>query len=458
VEGDLTLRLSFLGGAGTVTGSKFLVERGDHRLLVDCGLFQGFKALRLRNWARFPVDPRQIDAVILTHAHLDHTGYLPLLVKCGFTGPVFCSESTAEFCRILLPDSGYLQEKDADYANRHGFSRHKPALPLYTYEDAVTAIDRLEVIAFDQPQGLPGGATALLRRAGHILGAGSVQLDWAGTCIVFSGDLGRYGDPIMVDPASIEDTDYLLVESTYGNRRHDQRAQEDALNEVIRETIGRGGTVVIPAFAVGRAQSLLFYLHRLKSKGHLANVPVFLDSPMAADASEIFCRQLKDHRLPAHECRAACGVAHYVRNVEESKALTANPMPKVIVSASGMATGGRVLHHLKRYAPDPRNTILFAGFQAGGTRGAAMVAGVEHIKIHGQHVPVRAAVRTLDMLSAHADTDEIMRWLKGFRKAPRMTFVTHGEPTASDTLRHRIEEELGWPCLVPEHGQQVDLS
>ncbi len=212
MEGNLTLRLSFLGGAGTVTGSKFLVERSDRRLLVDCGLFQGFKTLRLRNWARFPVDPRQIDAVILTHAHLDHTGYLPLLVKRGFTGPVFCSESTAEFCRILLPDSGYLQEKDADYANRHGFSKHKPALPLYTYEDAVTAIDRLEVIAFDQPQGLPGGATALLRRAGHILGAGSVQLDWAGTRIVFSGDLGRYGDPIMVDPASIEDTDYLLVE------------------------------------------------------------------------------------------------------------------------------------------------------------------------------------------------------------------------------------------------------
>jgi metallo-beta-lactamase family protein len=458
VEGNATLRLSFLGGAGTVTGSKFLVERGDHRLLVDCGLFQGFKTLRLRNWARFPVDPRQIDAVVLTHAHLDHTGYLPLLVKRGFGGPVFCSESTAEFCRILLPDSGYLQEKDAEYANRHGFSRHKPALPLYTYEDAIRALDRLEIIAFDRPHRMPGGAAALLRRAGHILGAGSVQLDWDGTRIVFSGDLGRYDDPIMVDPVSIEHADYLLVESTYGDRRHNQRAPEDALHEVIRETVGRGGTVVIPAFAVGRAQSLLFYLHCLKADGHMANVPVFLDSPMAVDASEVFCRQLKDHRLPAHECRAACGVARYVRSVEESKALTANPMPKVIVSASGMATGGRVLHHLKHYAPDARNTILFAGFQAGGTRGAAMVADAEHIKIHGQYVPVRAAVLNLDMLSAHADADEIMRWLRGFRTPPRTTFITHGEPTASDTLRHRIEEELGWPCLVPEHGQQVDLS
>jgi len=452
------LRLSFLGGAGTVTGSKFLVEHDDRRLLVDCGLFQGFKTLRLRNWAPFPVDPRLIDAVILTHAHLDHTGHLPLLVKQGFAGPVFCSESTTEFCRILLPDSGHLQEKDAEYANRHAFSKHKPALPLYTLEDAIRALDRLVPIAFDQSQEVPGGATARLRRVGHILGAASVQLDWAGTRIVFSGDLGRYGDATMLDPVPVEHADYLLVESTYGNRRHDKRDPEDALDEIIGETVARGGTVVIPAFAVGRAQSLLFHLHRLKARGRLSNVPVFLDSPMAVDASEVFCRHLQDHRLTARECRDACAVAQYVRDVEESKALTANPMPKVIVSASGMATGGRVLHHLKHYAPDARNTILFAGFQAGGTRGAAMVAGAEHIKIHGQHLPVRAAVRNLEMLSAHADAAEIMRWLKGFRKAPRTTFITHGEPTASDTLRHRIEEELGWSCLVPEHGQQIDLS
>jgi metallo-beta-lactamase family protein len=454
----VTLKLSFLGGAGTVTGSKFLIECNDRRVLVDCGLFQGFKTLRLRNWAPFPTSPGEIDAVILTHAHLDHTGYLPLLVNHGFAGPVFCSGSTAEFCKILLPDSGYLQEKDAEYANRHGFSKHKPALPLYTQQDAIRALDRLEPAAFDRPQDVPGGATALLRRAGHILGAASVQLEWGGTRIVFSGDLGRYDDPIMVDPVPVERTGYLIVESTYGNRRHDTRDPEDALDGIVSETVARGGTVVIPAFAVGRAQSLLFHLHRLKAKGRLANVPVFLDSPMAVDASEVFCRNLEDHRLSARDCRDACRVAHYVRDVEESKAVMFNPMPKVIVSASGMATGGRVLHHLKHHAPDARNTVLFAGFQAAGTRGAAMVAGADQIKIHGRYVPVRAAVSNLEMLSAHADADEIMRWLKGLRNAPRRTFITHGEPAASDALRHRIEEELGWSCLVPEQGQQVDLS
>lgn len=454
---EVTLRLSFLGGAGTVTGSKYLLERDDRRLLVDCGLFQGYKPLRLRNWAPFPIDPRRIDAVILTHAHLDHTGYLPLLVKHGFAGRILCSESTADFCRILLPDSGYLQEKDAEHANRHGFSKHKPALPLYTQQDAIQALEHLMPIAFDRALDVPGGATARLRRVGHILGAASIQIDWAGTRIVFSGDLGRYGDATMVDPVPVEQADYLLVESTYGDRRRDRRDPEEALDEIITGTVGRGGTVVIPAFAVGRAQTLLFHLHRLKARGRLQNVPVFLDSPMAVDASEVYCRHLEDHRLPAHECRDACRVATYIRNVEESKALTANPMPKVIVSAAGMATGGRVLHHLKHYVSDTRNTILFAGFQAGGTRGAAMVGGADRIKIHGQFLPVRATVKNLDMLSAHADADEIMTWLKGFKKAPRATFIVHGEPTASDALRLRIEEELGWSCVVPEQGQQVAL-
>jgi metallo-beta-lactamase family protein len=453
----MSLQLTFLGGAGTVTGSKFLVEAHGHRLLIDCGLFQGFKALRLRNWAPLPVDARRIDAVVLTHAHLDHSGYLPLLVKHGFSGPVLCSESTAEFCRILLPDSGHLQEKDAEYANRHGFSKHKPALPLYTEADALRALDRLNPIAFEQRHPLPGGASMRLRRAGHILGAVSIELEWGGTRIAFSGDLGRYGDAIMVDPASPDETDCLLVESTYGNRRHDGRRPEEILGQIIERTAARGGTVVIPAFAVGRAQALLYHLDRLKRAGRLANIPVFLDSPMAIDASEIFCRHLNDHKLAAWECRQACAVAHYVRDVESSKALTANPVPKVIISASGMATGGRILHHLKHYAPDARNTVLFAGFQAGGTRGAAMVAGAERIKIHGAYVPVRAQVENLDMLSAHADRDELMRWLRGLKQPPRTTFITHGEPVAADALRHQIEEELGWACVVPDHGQQVEL-
>ena len=454
----MSLKLSFLGGAGTVTGSKYLIKNATHCLLVDCGLFQGFKSLRLKNWAQFPVKPRSIEAVVLTHAHLDHTGYLPLLAKNGFAGHVLCTTATADLCGILLPDSGHLQEKDAEYANRHGFSKHKPALPLYTEEDARRCLKQLAPISVDQDRPLPGGATVRLRKAGHILGAATAQLNWSGLTVVFSGDLGRYDDAIMVDPVSVDHADYLLVESTYGDRRHDKRDPTETLAEIVRQTVGRGGTVVIPAFAVGRAQSLLFYLHRLRSMGRLANVPVYLDSPMAVDASEIFCRHREAHRLTDRECRASCGVAHYVRTVEESKSLTANPMPKVIISASGMATGGRVLHHLKRYAPDPKNTILFAGFQPGGTRGAAMMAGAQNVKIHGDYVPVRAEVKNLEMLSGHADADEIMRWLRGFKMGPRMTFVTHGEPAASDALRHRIEEELRWPCTVPEHGQQIELS
>jgi len=447
-----------LGGAGTVTGSKYLIENGEHRLLIDCGLFQGFKILRLRNWERFPVDPHGINAVLLTHAHLDHTGYLPLLIKQGFAGPVFCSGSTAGFCEILLPDSGHLQEKDAEFANRHGFSKHKPALPLYTLKDALSALKQLRPIEFGQPLNLPGGAAVVFRRAGHILGAASIQLDWNGKTIVFSGDLGRYNDATMVDPVGVANADYLVVESTYGNRRHDARDPEEAVAEIIGRTVARGGTVVIPAFAVGRAQSLLFHLHRLKTFRRIPDVPIFLDSPMAVDASEIFCKHVADHRLTERECRDACAVAHYVQTVEESKALTINSMPKVIISASGMATGGRVLHHLKSYAPDGKNTILFAGFQAGGTRGAAMMGGADSIKIHGEYVPVRAEVKNLEMLSAHADADEILRWLKGFKTPPRTTFITHGEPTASDALRLRIEEELGWTCIVPDHGQPVDLS
>lgn len=454
----MTLTLSFLGGAGTVTGSKFLVQNDGHRILVDCGLFQGLKELRLRNWARFPVGPSSIEAVVLTHAHLDHTGYLPLLIKQGFTGPVLCSEATADFCGILLPDAGHLQEKDAEFANRHGFSKHKPALPLYTQADAMAALQNLTPVPFYSVRSVPGGASLCLRHAGHILGAASVQLDWGSTTLIFSGDLGRYDSAIMLDPVPCDRADYLVVESTYGNRQHDRRSPEEALLAVIGRTVVRGGTVIIPSFAVGRAQSLLFHLYRLKASGHLTNVPVFLDSPMAIDANDIFCRHLDDLRLTDPECRDSCAVAHYVRSMEESKRLTADPTPKVIISASGMATGGRVLHHLKRYAPDPKNTILFAGFQAPGTRGAAMAAGAESVKIHGEQIPIRADVHNLDMLSAHADADEILRWLGGFAKPPRMTFVVHGEPSTADALRRRIEGELGWRCLVPAHGQQVGLA
>lgn len=449
--------LQFLGGAGTVTGSKYLVTSGRTRVLVDCGLFQGFKHLRLRNWAPLPVAPSSIDAVVLTHAHIDHSGYLPRLVADGFQGPVYSTDATRDLCGILLPDSAHLQEKDAEFANRQGFSKHHPALPLYTRADAEAALARLVPVAFDTERRIASSITIRFQPAGHILGAAIVSMICGKQQVVFSGDLGRTGSATMVDPAPVQSTDYLLVESTYGNRRHDQSDPEDALAAAISRTAARGGTVIIPSFAVGRAQSLLYHIHRLKVARRIPDLPVFLDSPMSIDASELFCRHHREHKLNAEQARAACSVARYVRDPEESKALDANPMPKIIVSASGMATGGRILHHLKHYAPDPRNLIMFAGFQAGGTRGAAMTEGAESIKIHGQYFEVRVEVRNLSMFSAHADGDEVMEWLRTMEEPPKQTFVVHGEPTAADTLRHRIEEELGWDCRVPEHLETVPL-
>lgn len=453
----MTTRLTFLGGVGTVTGSKYLLEVEGLRVLVDCGLFQGYKQLRLRNWAPFPVDPGSIDVVVLTHAHLDHSGYLPLLVKKGFSGPVLTTEATRDLCRLLLPDSGYLQEKDAEYANRHGFSKHHPALPLYTAEDALASLTYFAPVAFRRWHRLSEHVSVRFQPAGHILGAAIVEVHCDGQTIVFSGDLGRPGSATMVDPTAIEQADYLLVESTYGNRRHETEDPEDILEEIINRTAARGGTIVIPAFAVGRAQSLLYHLERLKTAKRIVDLPVFLDSPMAINATEIFCSDLDEHRLTLEERRRACSVAQSVREVEDSKALDLDTVPKIIISASGMATGGRVLHHLKHYAPDPKNTILFTGFQAGGTRGDSMTNGADKVKIHGSYVSVRAEVYNLQMLSAHADGDQLMNWLGNFAKPPKMTFVTHGEPKASDALRHRIEEELGWDCHVPEYREVFEL-
>ena len=450
--------LQFLGGAGTVTGSKYLLRAGRRKVLLDCGLFQGFKQLRLRNWAPLPVNPASIDAVVLTHAHIDHSGYLPRLVAGGFRGPVFATEATRDLCRILLPDAAHLQEKDAEFANRHGFSKHHPALPLYTGADAEAALALFSPVAFGCERRIGGPFRVRFDMAGHILGAAIVTITRGDRRIVFSGDLGRSGSATMVDPTPIRGADHLLVESTYGDRRHDRADPEDAMADAIVRAAGRGGTVIIPSFAVGRAQTLLYHLRRLKDSGRLPDLPVFLDSPMSIDASELFCRHHAEHKLSAAQARAACAVARYVQDPEASKALDHNPVPKVIVSASGMATGGRVLHHLKHYAPDPRNLILFAGFQAGGTRGAAMTAGAGTIKIHGQYIPVRAEVINLQMFSAHADSEEILDWLRHFEKPPRSTQIVHGEPAAADALRHRIAEELGWNCRVPEHLETIALD
>lgn len=451
------LSLTFLGAAGTVTGSKYLLQADKHRVLVDCGLFQGVKQLRLRNWAPLPVDPTSIDAVVLTHAHIDHSGYLPVLVRHGFRGPVHCSEATKDLCEILLPDSGFLQEKDAERANRYGYTKHTPALPLYKRAEAEACLKLLLTHPFDEPIRIGPDLTVRFRRAGHILGSATLEFDCRGTVVAFSGDLGRMSDPLMAPPEPIARADYLVVESTYGNREHDSADPADVLARIITETARRGGTVLVPTFAVGRAQSLLYQLYRLRQDKRIPDVPMFLDSPMAVDASELLCKHPPEHRLPQDVCRVMCREVRYVNSVEESKALGANVAPKVILAASGMATGGRVLHHLKTFGPDPRSTILFAGFQAAGTRGAALVGGASAVKIHGAYVPIRAEVQNLATLSAHADRSEILSWLSRFTSPPRVTFVTHGEPTASDALRVAIEERLHWTVKVPEQGEMSEL-
>ena len=454
------MKITFLGGVGTVTGSKYLVEAGDRKILVDCGLFQGYKQLRLRNWSPTPVDPSTIDAVVLTHAHIDHSGYLPVLVRSGYRGRIYATAATRDLCDILLPDSGFLQEREADFANRHGTSKHHPALPLYTREEGEEVIPRFTDVDFDADTDLGGGVTLRMMRAGHILGAAMIRLSFKGRHLLFSGDLGRPDDATMHDPAVVRQADWLVVESTYGDRQHTAQDPEAALADVVSRTAGRGGTVLIPAFAVGRAQSILYHLHRLKAAGRIPDIPVVLDSPMAIDATEIFCRHIKDHRLDANACARVFGAVRYTRTVDESKSLMQNHinMPMIIISASGMATGGRILHHLRHLASDHRNAILFAGFQAGGTRGAAMTSGAKSVKIFGEYVAIRAEVANLHMLSAHADADEIMGWLQGFESPPRRTFVTHGEPSSADALRHRIEETLGWSCMVPEYRDQVVLD
>ncbi|QAU34647.1 MBL fold metallo-hydrolase [Janthinobacterium sp. 17J80-10] len=452
------MRIQFLGATGTVTGSKYLLHAGGAQILVDCGLFQGYKQLRLRNWSPLPVPPAEVDAVVLTHAHLDHSGYLPLLVRQGFRGKIYCSAATYDLCKILLPDSGHLQEEDAAFANRHGFSKHAPALPLYTEDDAHHALKYFSPLEFGKPSDIVDAITAELHPAGHILGAAIVTIRHDKRSITFSGDLGRADDPIMPAPTRIARTDYLLVESTYGNRLHGNADPMEVLGEHIRATIARGGVVVIPAFAVGRAQELLYYIYQLKQAGSIpASLPVYLDSPMAGDATRIYHRHHAEHKLTQALSRAVCQGAVLVNAVADSMEIDRKQQPKVIISASGMATGGRVLHHLKAFAPDHRNTILFAGYQAGGTRGAAMLAGADTIKIHGGYVQVRAVVAQIDNLSAHADCNGIMDWLAGFEEAPKETFIVHGEADAADALRRRIQEELKWNCRVPEYLEQVEL-
>ncbi|HEY5920280.1 MAG TPA: MBL fold metallo-hydrolase [Kofleriaceae bacterium] len=450
--------LTFLGAIDTVTGSRYLAETAGHRVLVDCGLFQGPKKLRERNWAKLPFDATALDAVVLTHAHIDHAGYLPRLRNAGFAGPVYCTRGTRDLLQLLLPDAGYLQEEEAQHANRYGYTRHHPALPLYTRDDAERCLELLRPVEFHERFVPAPGFAATFSRAGHIIGAACATLDVNGTRLAFSGDVGRPVDPIMKPPEPLAACDYLVVESTYGNRRHTGEDVADALARVITETIERRGVVVVPSFAVGRAQHLLFLLAKLRAEKRIPECPVFLDSPMAIDATEIFFRHASEHKLSHAECAAMFQLAKYSQTAEDSKAIDRRGGPMIVISASGMCTGGRVLHHLARFLPDERATILFVGFQAAGTRGRSLLDGASELKLLGQYVQVRARIVQLEGLSAHADYNELVDWLRLSRIAPRQVFVTHGESAASDEFRRRLQEAFGWTARVPEIGECVPLT
>lgn len=458
--------LQFVGGAGTVTGSKYLIRLGPRTVLLDCGLFQGLKPLRLRNWQPFPFDPAALEAVCLSHAHLDHSGALPLLARGGYAGPVYCTAGTADLLGVMLPDAAHLQEEEAERANRRGYSKHHPALPLFDAADAEAALKLPHACPYGTPVEVAPDVTMVLRRAGHILGAATVELRLGardGARLVFSGDLGRWNRPIIRDPELVEEADVILVESTYGDREHLPGA-EDALASIVNDAVARGGALIVPAFAVGRVQELIWILRHLEEAGRIPRLPVFVDSPMAIAVTDLYCRHPEDHDLDmatlgdARRSPLSCSHFRLVHSPAESKALNDRSGPLIIISASGMATGGRVLHHLKWRLPDPRTTVLLPGYQAAGTRGRALQEGARTLRIHGRDVPVRARVVTLDGLSAHADRGELLRWLGGFTRPPSQVWVVHGEPAASAALATAIRARFGWRVDVARDGETVALG
>lgn len=454
----MAFEVQFAGGAGTVTGSKYLVTCGKTKILVDCGLFQGLKSLRLKNWDGLPAEASEIDAVILTHAHIDHSGYIPRLVKKGFRGKIYSTAATKDLCKILLPDSGYLMEEEAEYLNRVKRSKHSPALPLFTEKEAEDSLQYFETVPFRKVQSINSEIQFEFRYAGHILGASSVVIQVGDRKIAFTGDIGRLEDKIFYPPELLPAVDYVVTESTYGNRLHKNTEILDDLEKVINETYQRKGVVLIPAFAVGRAQALMYHLWILRKQKRIPNFPMYLNSPMATNVNSLLSKYSELHRLSPTECEEVCEVVRYVRSAEESMALNERPGPMLIISASGMMTGGRVLHHLKAFAPNPKNTILLTGYQAAGTRGETLEKGGEEVKVHGEYVPIRAQVKILDNMSAHADYKEIITWLGQANIHPQKVFVTHGELSASDELRRRLNESFGWNCVVPEAGEKVILD
>jgi len=459
----VTPALTFLGAAGTVTGAKFLLETGGPRLLLECGMFQGLRELRARNWQPPPVEPRALDAVLLSHAHIDHSGYLPRLARDGFAGPIYCSPGTADLLRIMLPDAARLQEEEAEYRNRTGATRHAPALPLFGADDAERALGLVRPVAFGQRFAPARGVDAAFRSAGHILGASIVEVAAAGRRLVYSGDLGRYGAPVMRDPEPVEGAGTLLVESTYGDRLHPADDGTPVIERAVARAAARRGFLLIPAFAVGRTQEILYLLRSLEEAGRIPRVAVYLDSPMGIEATVAYARHPEEHDTAAREVAAGGGRPfvparfHLSRTTEDSKRLNDLEGPAIVVAGSGMATGGRILHHFRRRLPDERTTVLFVGYQAAGTRGRLLREGADRVRIFGEDIPVRAAILTTDALSAHADRDEILRWLRGFRRPPATTYVVHGEPEAARALRDTVERELGWRCHVAEDGARVAL-
>jgi metallo-beta-lactamase family protein len=479
--------LTFLGAARTVTGSKYLVESNGVRIMVDAGLFQGLKELRLRNWQDLPVPASTLEAIVLTHAHLDHCGYLPRLVAQGFRGRIFCTQGTQDLCKIVLPDAGRIQEEDAEYANRKQFSKHNPALPLYREVDAFRAISQLQPVGYDRAMPVAAGIETEFINAGHLLGSSSVRMTIDGRTIVFGGDIGRFGRPVLPDPTMVEAADYLLVESTYGNRVHEQDDNGTRLAEIVNATATRGGKLIIPAFAIGRVEELLYWVKRLEAEKRIPVLPVFVDSPMAAAALARYTERVheldpdmkpeeRDDKAPhdaaaphppdvrrrqAMQEREVCVFCterfRVIGTADESKQLTASKMPSIVISASGMAEGGRVLHHLKAALPNAQNTVLFAGYQSVGTRGRRLVDGEKSVKIHGEWIPVAAQIEKIDSMSAHADANELMHWLGGFKSAPKATYLVHGEPVAQDALGARIQKELGWSWKAPQQAEMVEI-
>ena len=452
------MQIQFLGATQNVTGSKTLLTWQNKKILVDCGLYQGLKELRLRNWEDPVFNPQELHAVVLTHAHIDHSGYIPLLIKKGFRGKIYCTPGTLALCQVLLPDAGYLQEEEARYANQRKFSKHNPAEALFTLEDALASLEQFETVALHKEFNLCEGLSFQFKSAGHIIGAASAHFHFAEKTLVFSGDVGRFQDVVMNPPEAVTVADYLVMESTYGNRKHPDEDPSLQLQLVAERTLKRGGVLVIPAFAVGRAQAILHLLVTLRDENKIPNVPIYLNSPMSQKATAIFCDHLGEHKLTAAQCKHLCDQVISIKSPEESYALNEKTNPMIIVSASGMATGGRVVHHIRAFGPDAKNTILFVGFQAAGTRGEALLHGADELKMHGEYYKIRAEVARIDGLSAHADAAELVRWAKEIQIAPKKVFLLHGEPSAQDALRLRLSDQLGWKAIeIPKYKDTFQL-